>query len=118
MWWTRFCVSRLNWLDSFCHALRKCELTTSYWFAEELLAKNSTDEEKKKLTTEIFEYKISLLEEILSSFFSKMIRLVNWEYLVDLVEKYYKEQERNCSFWSNSNCIFLTVLVTMFCWDW
>ena len=41
-------------------------LATSYRFAEELLSKNSTDEEKKKLTTEIFKYKISLLEEKLS----------------------------------------------------
>ena len=35
-----------------------------------------------------------------------MVRLVNREYLVDLVEQYYKEQERNCSFCGNSNCIF------------
>ena len=35
-----------------------------------------------------------------------MVRLVNREYLVDLVEQYYKEQERNCSFCSDSNCIF------------
>ena len=53
-------------LDSFCHALTQWELATSYRFAEELLGKNSTNEEKKKLTTEIFEYKISLLEEKLS----------------------------------------------------
>ena len=53
-------------LDSFCHALTQWELATSYQFAEELLGKNSTDEEKKKLTTDMFEYKISLLEEKLS----------------------------------------------------
>ena len=53
-------------LDSFCHALTKWELATSYRFAEELLGKSSTDEEKKKLTTDMFEYKISLLEEKLS----------------------------------------------------
>ena len=35
-----------------------------------------------------------------------MVRLVNKEYLVDLVEQYYKEQKRNCSFCSDSNCIF------------
>ena len=35
-----------------------------------------------------------------------MVRLVNREYLVDLVEQYYKEQERNCSFSGNSNCIY------------
>ena len=53
-------------LDPFCHAVTQWELVTSYRFAQELLGKNSTDEEKKKLTTEIFEYKISLLEEKLS----------------------------------------------------
>ena len=35
-----------------------------------------------------------------------MVRLVNGEYLVDLVEQYYKEKERNCSFCGDSNCIF------------
>ena len=35
-----------------------------------------------------------------------MVRLVNKEYLVDLVEQYYKEQKRNCFFCSDSNCIF------------
>ena len=53
-------------LDSFCHALTQWELATSDRFAEELLGKNSADEEKKKLATEIFECKISLLEEKLS----------------------------------------------------
>ena len=84
--------------DSFCYALTQWELATFYWFAEELLGKNSTDEEKKKHTTEIFDYKISLLEEKLSELFSKMVRLVSKEYLVNLVEQYYKEQQRNYSF--------------------
>ena len=53
-------------LDSFYHALTQWELATSYQFAEGLLGKNSTNEEKKSLTTAIFEYKISLLEEKLS----------------------------------------------------
>ena len=53
-------------LDSFCHALIQWELATSHQFAEELLSKNSTDEEKKKLATEIFEYKISFVKEKLS----------------------------------------------------
>ena len=53
-------------LDYFFHALTQWELATSDRFAEELLGKNSADEEKKKLATEIFEYKISLLEEKLS----------------------------------------------------
>ena len=53
-------------LDPSCHAVTQWELATSYRFAQELLGKNSTDEEKKKLTAEIFEYKISLLEEKLS----------------------------------------------------
>ena len=53
-------------LEYFFHALTQWELATSYWFSEELLGKNSTNEEKKKLTTEIFEYKTSLLEEKLS----------------------------------------------------
>ena len=53
-------------LDPFCHAVTQWELATSNQFAQELLGKNSTDEEKKKLTAEIFEYKISLLEEKLS----------------------------------------------------
>ena len=35
-----------------------------------------------------------------------MVGLVNREYLVDLVEQYYKEQERSCSFCGNSKCIF------------
>ena len=35
-----------------------------------------------------------------------MVRLVNREYLVDLIEQYYKEQERNCSICGDSNCIF------------
>ena len=35
-----------------------------------------------------------------------MVRLVNREYLVDLAEQYYKEQERNCSICGDSNCIF------------
>ena len=35
-----------------------------------------------------------------------MVRLVNREYFLDLLEQYYKEQERNCSFCGNSNCIF------------
>ena len=34
-----------------------------------------------------------------------MVRLVNRAYLVDLLEQYYKEQERNCSFCGDSNCI-------------
>ena len=53
-------------LDPFCDAVTQWELATSYRFSQELLGKNSTDEEKKKLTAEIFEYKISLLEEKLS----------------------------------------------------
>ena len=53
-------------LDPFCHALTQQELATSYQFVEKLLSKNSTNVEKKKLTTEIFEYKIYLLEKKLS----------------------------------------------------
>ena len=40
-------------LDSFCHALTQWELDTSYCFAEELLGKNSTDEEKEKLNIKL-----------------------------------------------------------------
>ena len=35
-----------------------------------------------------------------------MVRLVNREYLLDLLEQYYKEQEGNCPFCGDSNCIF------------
>ena len=33
-----------------------------------------------------------------------MVRIVNREYLVDLVEQNYKDQEKNCSFCCDSNC--------------
>ena len=35
-----------------------------------------------------------------------MVRIVNREYLVDLLEQNYKDQVKNCSFWRDSNCKF------------
>ena len=35
-----------------------------------------------------------------------MVRIVNREYLVDLVEQNYKDQEKNCSFYNDNICRF------------
>ena len=52
-------------LDTFCHAIIRWQIRTSYELAETLFGKDASHKEQKKLKTEILKEKVSELEKML-----------------------------------------------------